>query len=376
MRFSTEAKALKKALRTVRGAISKRSTMPILGSVRIEASAEGISISATDLEVSLTLALPFDVLGVSGVAIVPLKALEATLKTIKGLVTLETDGETLKVGDENYSASLQGNIPDEYPTLPPSPEGNTPTQALGALREALGIVAYAASSGETRYNLNGIAVDADSGHCIATDGHRLCIAEAGSVSFPWEGIRILPLKGVKLLAKLLKGSGDCARIAFDGKAAAFQGEGFSLSIRVIEGEYLNYNQVIPKKVGETIRVDRDALLGSIERVAVAAPERSRAVKVTFNSGIGLEASNPDTGSASAHVDATRGRGESDTTKTIALNANYLRDAVAALDPGEIRIGIASGKIQKGYKLPDYSCCPIKVQGSEEYPLCVVMPTRV
>lgn len=380
MRFSTDAKTLKAALRTVRGAIDKKPTMPILGSVRIEASAEGIAISATDLEVGLTLTLPFDVLGMSGVTVVPLKALETALKPFKkGWVTLDTQGtrEKLRVENETSSATLATTPPDEYPTLP-EPLGASETQSLSGLREALRAVSHAVSSDSTRYNLNGIAVEVNpkgSIQCIATDGHRLCIADVGPISLPWEGIRILPLKPVKLLCKLLKGASDCARIDCDQSSVTFRGEGFEFSVRCIDGEYPNYNQVIPKGIVETINVDRDALLAGIASVEHCTPEWSRAVKITLNSGISLETSNPDVGDASAHVDAIRGRGESNVDKVFALNLNYLRDALTTFKSGEVSIGIKGNKMFG--KMPDYACSPIQLtHAGDTFPLCVVMPMRL
>lgn len=376
MRFSTEVKTLKAALRTVRGAVGNPRHMPILGNARIEVVGKRVTIAATDLEVGLIVDLGETVTSGNGIAVVPLKALEGVLKNAKkGRVDLKTEeGSYLRIEGEGCQATLAGNPPDKYPTLPDLP-GSGETQLLSGLRAALGSVFHAVSTDETRYNLNGIAIDADAGHCIATDGHRLAVADASPIRLPWKGIQIIPLKPAKLLCKLLKGSGDCARVAFDGKNAGFHGEGFSFTIRMIEGEYPNYHQVIPKRSVETIRVDRDALLEGIASVEHCSPERSRAVKVTLNSGIGLETSNPDLGDASAHVDAVRGRGEADTVKTLALNGNYLCDALKTLDAGEIAIGIAGNKMVG--KISDYASSPIKLYRSEtEYPFCIIMPMRI
>ena len=381
MRFSTDAKTLKAALRTMKSVIYKRSSMPILACVRIEASAEGISIVTTDLEVGLILTFPFDVFdvfGVSGVTVVPFKALESTLKAYKGIVTLDTQGtrETLRVENETSSVRLATSPPNEYPTMP-AIEAIGETQSLTSLREAFGAVSYAASSNPTRHNLNGIAVEVNpkgSTRCIATDGHRLAIANAGAISLPWEGIRILPLKPLKLLGKLLKGAFDCARVDCDQSSVSFRGEGFTLSIRCIEGEYPNYNQVIPERIVETISVDRDALLDGLASVEHCAPGRSRAVKIKLDSGIGLETSNPDIGDASAHVAAVRGRGESDVDKVFCLNLNYLHDALTTFEPGDIAIGIKGNAMVS--QMPDYACSPIQLtHAGDAYPLCVVMPMR-
>lgn len=379
MQFSIDAKTLKAALRTVRGATPTRQTMPILACVRIQALDGVISISATDLEVGLTLTLS-EPTPRNGVSVVPLKALEGILKAYKGQVTLDTQGtrEKLRIENETASSTIATSPPDEYPTLP-AIEAEGDSQDLSDLREALEAVSHAASKDETRYNLNGIAVEVDpngSAKCIATDRHRLAIADAGPISLPWEGIRILPLKPVKLLAKLLKGSGDCARVFSEGSNyVAFSGEGFTLSMRCIEGEYPNYNQVISKAIVETISVDRDALLDGLASVEHCTPERSRAVKITLNSGIGLETSNPDVGDASTHVDAIRGRGEADVDKVLCLNLNYLRDALKTLAPGEVSIGIKGNKMVGG--MLDYACSPIQLtHAGDAYPLCVVMPMRL
>ncbi len=373
MRFTTDAKTLKAALRTVKGAVESRITMPILACVRIEVAGSRSTMSATDLEVGLTVGIGVTTQHRKGVTVVPFKALAAAIKPLKHQVTIETNKEYLEVSDGQYLVSLATHPADEYPTLPEQPEGGE-LQSLEGLRLAIDLVAHAASADETRYNLNGIAIDADSGHCIATDGHRLAIADASSVKLPWKGIQILPLKPALMLAKLLKGLSDRVRVTSDGKAMMFQGEGFALGIRCIDGDYPNYQQVIPRRVAETIKVDRDALLDGLALVEHCAPERSRAVKITMDAGIGLATSNSDSGSAAAHVDAVRGRGKADVVKTLGLNGRYLRDALKAIDPGEIRIGMP-GSNDNG-KSPDYTCSPIKIQGPEEFPLCVVMPMRL
>lgn len=372
MRFSTSAKTLKSALRTAKSVVEKRSSMPILACVRIEVAGKCVTVAASDLETGLTLNLDETVTSNNGVAVVPLKALEAAIKPLKAEVILETDKKNLKIGDGQYSVSLSTNPASEYPTLPELTDSGE-TLPLEGLRHAIGTVAHAASLDETRYNLNGIAINADSGHCVATDGHRLAVADAGPVTLPWKGIQILPLKPVKLLCKLLKGSQDRACVTFDGKVMTFQGEGFSIGIRCIEGEFPNYKQVIPKRFVETIKVDRDALLDGIARVEHCSAERSRAVKITLDDGIGLETSNPDLGSASAHLDATRGRGEADTIKILTLNCRYLSDALKALDVGEVSIGIVGSEMVGN--LPNYNLSPIKLHGGEAFPFCIIMPIR-
>ena len=170
----------------------------------------------------------------------------------------------------------------------------------------------------------------------------------------------------------------------------FQGSGYTLIVRGIEGEFPNYKQVVPKAIGETIAVDRDAMLVGLETVSAAwqritaaqcktdsRPAREagwmRAVKVTFNGGILLESTNSETdATSSATVDVSRG--EPETVKELCFNGRYLQDALKTLPKGTVRLGIA-GNQQSG-AMPAYACSPVQLQSEGAFPLCVVMPMRL
>jgi len=372
MKFSTDAKSIRRALRVVKGAAGKGAgTIPILKCAKISVSEGEVTIAATDLEVFLALEIPeacADPFQDNGAAVVDIKTLETAVKALDGNVSFRRAGSTMAVETAASSIDIPISDESEWPVMPMLPDADLiRVDSLDGLRSALEAVFHAVSKDETRYNLNGIALETEThatARCIATDGHRLCIADSGPISLPWEGIQIVPLKAAKLLVKLLKASGDCASVSAAGNILGFQGSGYTLLARAIEGEFPNYQHVLPKSIGETVAVDRDALLRGLETASATWNEVNHAIKLRLDGGIDLVVDNPDLGQSETHVDASRG--DPETVKEFGFNGRYLQDALKTLPKGTVRFGIQ-----------DNVCSAAQLQSRlDAFPLCIVMPMRL
>ncbi|KKL54458.1 hypothetical protein LCGC14_2265200 [marine sediment metagenome] len=369
MKFTIDAALLAKVLRKVNGVVEKRNVMPILASVLIEAHGNSVTFRATDLEIGVEITETDVLVADEGSVIVPVEKVLKLTRKLKGQVSLKSakdDTLVITCPSRRSRTTLAGSPVDEFPAHPPVPGKQVEVDA-GALGTAIATVLHACSKDETRYNLNGVYIVTAPTRIVkvvATDGHRLVVASAGSMKLPWKGGIIVPLKGAQYLVNSLKGE-DTVEIAYEKSALRVSGGSWVVSIRLIEGEFPNYNQVIPKKVGDTLIVDKKEFSDALATANEMAAERSRAVKLVISAGgLELHTSNPDFGDSV--VECPCGWSGS-VPRTLAFNGRYLTDAVAAVCNGRVRIDFSSPKAEFS---------PIRISGSEEYPFCIVMPMRV
>lgn len=368
MKFALDAVLLVKAFRRVKGVILKNPTMPILGSVVIEAHGNSVTFRATDLEIGVEITESGVFVKDEGSVVLPLeKALKLTRK-LKGGVSFESDGDTdvvIRCSERRSRTTLVGNPRDEFPTQPAVSKKQLEIDAK-AFGTAIATVLHAASKDETRYNLNGVCIDAGSKSAVrmvATDGHRLAVASPGSMKLPWKGEIIVPFKGAKYLTDFLKGE-DTVMIAHEKGVLRVSGDSWSVSVRLIDGEFPNYNQVIPKKIGDTLIADQKEISEALVTASEMADTRMQKVKLVLANGLEFHTENPDLGNSVVECFCEwSGTG----ARSLAFNGRYLIEAIAAVCDGRVTIEFAPGT-------PESS--PIRISGSEEFPFCVVMPMRV
>jgi DNA polymerase-3 subunit beta len=205
---------------------------------------------------------------------------------------------------------------------------------------------YAASLDETRYNLNGVYFEVVPEtariRMVATDGHRLALVErtAGSdVSGLASGV-IVPRKGLAELKRLVdEVDADEVEIGFEGNSGLVRSGNVTLVMRLIEGEFPNYQQVIPKDCDHFLVLPADALVRALRRVSLLSAEHSRAVKVELSEGkLQLSSRTPDLGEAQEELDVDY----AGPTTSMGFNARYLLDCLGALGAKEIRLGFRDG----------------------------------
>jgi DNA polymerase-3 subunit beta len=228
---------------------------------------------------------------------------------------------------------------------------------------------YAASVDETRYNLNGVYLEVleDSGaiRLVATDGHRLACVDReieGDTSALASGV-IIPRKGLGELKRLVdEDDADEIELAFANNSGLARKGDVTLVMRLIEGEFPNYNQVIPKNLTRHLILPTDTLVQAVRRVALLSSERSRAVKLELSEGqLVITSSNPDLGDAREELDIDYA-GE---TLAIGFNAKYLLDAINAVQSKEVRFSFQDELSPSRLSPPD-----------DEKTLAVVMPMRI
>ncbi|MFZ9886053.1 MAG: DNA polymerase III subunit beta [Myxococcota bacterium] len=368
---------LSRALSMMQGIVQRKNTMPILANVLLEVTTHGdgagrLTITATDLDVAMRTERACEALATGSVT-VPARALADMVRVLPGPdVTLKRFANNhVEVKSGRTKAKLMGLSAEEYPTLPSYDEVNF--LELDA-REFLGMVdktLYAASSDESRYNLNGVLFEPDQTRTgglsmVATDGHRLVRVGRVFEGVDFGGAKsvILPRKGIGELKRLFDGVEDSSplEIGFFDNHAVLRRGGTTLGMRLIDGSFPDYKQVIPKLADKVVRVSRAETTDSLKRVSVLASDKAAPVKLSLGRDtLTVSCSNPDAGEVSDDVPVEYGGDEID----VAFNARYLVDALACLEDQNVLL-----------KLTDNLSPGLLVGVDDTDHLCVVMPMRL
>lgn len=337
MKVTLERNHLLKSLGHVHRVVERRNTYPILANVLMSATAEGLDLRATDLDIEVTETVPA-MTATPGVTTVPAHTLyEIVRKLSDGAeIVLETDGaDQMQITSGRSRFHLACLNPDGFPDLKSGSFTHTFSIPAGTLKDLIERTQFAISNEETRYYLNGIFIHTiDSGdgivmRAVATDGHRLARVEAeapsGAAGMP--GI-IVPRKTVAEVLKLLDGvEGDVAVELSDTKIRFTLG-GVVLLSKLIEGSFPDYERVTPKNNDKLLRVDRDSLSKAVDRVSTIASERGgKAVKLALSENLlELSVTNPDHGTANEELAV-----EFDVEAfEIGFNARYLLEIISQI----------------------------------------------
>ncbi|MDR4478943.1 MAG: DNA polymerase III subunit beta [Nitrospira sp.] len=363
-------------LQRVQGVVEKRNTMPILSNILLEAKHDGAEIVATDLELGMRGLYKATVLEAGGVTISARKLYEIIKELPSGEIEL-TSGDnnwtTIHAGKSQFK--VVGLPSGDYPALPSiEREGLTPLAGAGLL-ELIRKTLFAAGDNDARYILNGLLVSLTTTEkktmllrLVGTDGHRLAVAErevgTPNAKQPAQDIKaIIPKKAAQEMRRLLEEGGDEEPlIGFTKNLMIFRKSGLLLTSRLMEGNYPNYQQVVPKESGKRIAVNRGLLESALRRVSVLSKDKANAVKVSFApGGMTLFSSNPDYGEATEELVA-RYEGEALNT---GFNARYLLDALSVMDGESVSLQM------------DTALSPCLIQEAESPGFkCVVMPIKI
>ena len=338
MKLTIERDELLRGLGRVQAIVERRGTMPILANVLIEAREDGLTLAATDLEVAVVANHPATVKTPGSVTLGAKKLYEIVRELEGPEVLLSTDDGarvTLTCGPAKFA--LLSTSPEEYPSIA-SADGVAFAQIDTALvAELIDHTLYATSSDETRYNLNGVFIESVDGkriRFVATDGHRLAMIERAvptAIGFLAKGI-IVPRKGVAEIRKLCDEGEGAVDLGLGDGFLMVRRPDLLLTTRLIDGEFPNYRQILPKGHKVRLLVERERLQHAVRRIALMAHERSRGFRFVLSDGqVELSASNPDLGEA-REILPVEYQGERFET---AFNARYLLDVLGSMSAKEV-----------------------------------------
>jgi len=332
MEVSIKRADLVRCLYLVQGVVERRNTQPILAHVLIEPTETGVALVATDMEVGLRCQVPAETKK-KGVTTLSARKLYEIAREVT------TDDLTLRTSTEGWVEVLAGrsrfkvvSFPaKDFPELPLGAGVGGGTQirvAAGTLREVIDKTIFAVSTDETRFNLSGVYVETpESGslRMVATDGHRLSMVDRAVADAKLPRGVIMSRKGLAEVRKLLDETEEAElTLVVAEKDVRVHTPSVAFFMRLIEGEFPDYKQVIPSAPRLRAQVARDELLAALRRTSLMASERSHGVKMHLEAGtLELSASNPDAGEASEDIEVAY----TGDPITIGFNGRYLIDVL-------------------------------------------------
>lgn len=339
MEFSVKTSEILPKLELAAGVSEHKATIPILSNILIQASEGTVRISASDLELSIQTSCLAKV-KTEGAATVPTKKL-------LNLVRLLPDGEIrfkrlenhwVQLTSDRKTYKLVGIASQNFPALSKMPESGRKI-SVAAFCGMIDKVAFAISSEESRYTLNGALTTFNHQFSmVATDGHRLALAHSADADCAAkESTAIIHKKALSFVASAAKELAEGATLVYasDSSFLFFQSDDWLIVSKKLEGRFPNYEAVLPKESTVVASVDCEELKAALWRVGQMSDARSRAVKFTIGeTGIELSASSPESGEAKESVSAdTKGNME------IGFNSNYVLDFLNHCGAERVSIGL-------------------------------------
>jgi len=343
MKLTVSKDSILDGFQRVQNIVSTRTTLPILSNVLMKAEKDSLSLSTTDLEVSVRTQVKAKV-SKAGATTQPARRLFSILRELPSAdVEIEVDEKdmaTVRCGASFFK--VIGISEDEFPPLPKFQGGKTYTMEQATFKEMLRITSYAASTDETRYVLNGVLLSFRNEKltAVATDGRRLALIDH-ELEFPKESEveLVVPTKTVAELVKTLGDEGNIKIQATD-KQVAFEftpqgaGDGGEMLIvsKLIEGTYPNFRQVIPSQCEERVAVERESLLNAVKRVSLMTSDRGNSIKLVMaKNRIQITAITPEVGEAEESIPVKYAGKE----LSIAFNPEFLLDPLRNLATDEV-----------------------------------------
>lgn len=284
MKLTVSKDAIMDGLQKVQSIVSPRTTLPILSNVLLSAEKSKLSMTTTDLEVSVRTELVASI-DKAGASTLPARRIFSIFRELPGHdIDIDIDDKdvaSIRCGSSYYK--LMGISEDDFPPLPKFSGERSYTLEQHVFKEMLQKTAYAASNDETRYVLNGVLLSfsGEKLMIVATDGRRLALVEQElEFSKEAEASMILPSKTVNELVRTLGDEGPLTIKATENQIA-FEFDGLLIVSKLIEGTYPNFKQVIPAQCEERIAVEREGMFNAVRRVSLVTSDQTNSVKLTF-----------------------------------------------------------------------------------------------
>jgi DNA polymerase III subunit beta len=370
MEYSVKKFDLLEELLLTQGVVERKTTIPILSNYLFETAGDKLSITATDLDLSLRTSCNAKVKK-EGACTIPARKLYDYVRLLPDaditIRLLENHWVSIRCGRSN--TKMVGMAKSNFPGLPVFPSAGVIKIPAAVLRSMIAKTGFAIASEESRYTLNGalMVLKPESITMVATDGHRLAHVERAGEKF--EGVSgemktLIPKKAMDELKSLLDSEVETIDFAKDESTLFFRVGPRLLTSRQLTGQFPNYEAVLPKDISKSITLQGEELGAAIARVAQFADERSRAVRLRLEKGeLKLSASSTETGESEDSIEVDYD-GE---PMAIGFNAQYLIDFIKATGSCEVKLELKDAQ----------SAGQLRPSEGEDYKYrYIVMPMRI
>ncbi len=368
MKFSVSREVFLQPLQLVVGVVERRQTLPILSNVLISLSGNQLTLTGTDLEVEIIGRATLEEGGSDGQITVPARKLLDICRSLPdGAVigfTQESERVLLTSGRSRFTlTTLPAN---EFPNVDESDSKLTFSISQQRLKQLIDKTAFAMAHQDVRYYLNGMLweLDADLFRAVATDGHRLALAEHNLTEPVDEKTQaILPRKGIVELSRMLD-SDESVSVTIGSNHVRIDATAFRFTSKLVDGAYPDYQRVLPQGGDKIVEADREGLRQAFSRTAILSNEKYRGVRVLLTENtLSLTANNPEQEQAEEEFNVNYSGEELE----IGFNVSYVLDVLAVLSGEKVR-----------FTLSDSNSSTLVEDSKETSPsaIYVIMPMRL
>jgi len=367
MKLTIARDRLHEGLSAVSGSVPTKTTLPVLSNILVEATKDGLRLSGTDLDISVSVVVPAEV-DSEGAVTLPARKLSEIVRELPSAGVRMTGAGEQRVNLECARSrfKLLGIPKEEFPNFPPV-KFEKPWMVTSAnLLKLIQHVPFAASTEESRPILNGVLWElrSDRMRMVATNGHRLAKMDIAVTGGKDSADLIVPPKALEQIRRLFGGV-EAIEIARSENHLGFRSGETRVFTRLIEGPYPNYEQVIPRENDKSATIDKDTFASALRRVGVVASDQTHRVKLAFSGGnLKFSVNTPDLGEAQDEISVSY---DGDPLE-IGFNANYLLEILKYTPTQEVRLTL---------KAPERAATlePVGWDDAASY-LCLVMPLRL
>jgi len=367
MKFSVTKKEMMRGLQTVLNVVPQRTTFPILSNVLVDAEKEGLTLSATDLDISISTKVRASVKERGSVTIPAKRVSEIVRELPDGDIGVSEKEDRITISGGKSLFKLGGVPKAEFPELPKITKKNYMTIDAGLLVKAIEKTAFAASTDEMRPVLSGVLwhIGKSETRMVATDGHRLALYKIRQPTVVERDTEVnVPPKALYLMSRVASEQ-ESIEVRFEEARIGFYVNSTEITARLVEGEFPDYEQVIPKDNDKIMSVSRETLMSAVRRVSIFSNPNTHLTKFSLRKGkLELFSETAEIGEARDEIPCDY-KGEN---LDIGYNASYFLEILKRLECETVTLALATA-LSAGLITP-------REEAKDEELLYLLMPIRL
>ena len=371
MKFLISKGSIFKSLSHLQGIVDKKNSLPILSNILLEANSNKLTLSSTDMDISMIEQIDCDIVE-EGSTTINSQIFYDVIRKLSDdseVEVISNDSKRLTIRSNKSKFSLACLPKEDFPIIEKIEQGNKVAINSKILHSLIDKTKFAISNEETRYFLNGLYFNITNKEgnnlitLVGTDGHRLA-TNSSQLDSSFQEIPgvIIPRKTINELSKILSETDNEIEIDITQNKINFYLEKITLSSKLIDGNFPDYQRVIPKNNNNNLQINRMSLLSAVDRVSTVANEKSPVIKIKlFENIVNLSTVNSDNSTATEDIKCEYNGDEIE----IGFNSKYIMDIINNLESENIRL-----------KFKDNSSPIIVEEKSNPNLIFVLMPMRV
>lgn len=353
MKIKTSKDELLSGIQTVLNIVSSKATLPILSNILMETKKDHLKIYATDLDIGISCEIPVEILE-EGAITIPAKRVNDIVREMPSgeIIIHVKKNNQVDIEGKNCRFKLLGLPKEEFPKFPEFKDKEIIQIDQKIFKEMLRLTSFAVSHEESRYVLNGVLLEilGDKIRIVATDGRRLAKMEKKLRAPVKKDITVvLPIKAVQEINRNLKEEGSISFVV-GANQVLFDIDGILIATRIIEGEFPNYNQVIPKSTSIPVKINTQELLSSIRRANLLATPDFQAIKFeVFSDKMVVSKTTPDVGESREELAVQYGGSE----MVVGFNPHFFIDVLKNISEENVDVEFGGPDKAAVMRMGDY-----------------------